>query len=212
MDCSPPGSSIHGIVQARILEWAAIPFSRGPFQTRDWTWVSCTEGRFFTVGAIKEALSTDVLLKVKCFVHYLVTSVSPMNLFLMFFLLWCQCNQSQFRWDRHGVRQTGNVEDPWRRLDWRWLATGEDVGKETRLEVPGVWKWGWVRKHALQCCWSWPCSFSSDQRGEALDHTLQKWTLAQGRRVISLCCSETSGVRQQAIPVTHRMGAGFLQL
>ena len=184
MDCSPPSSSIHGIFQA-ILEWVAISFSRGLFQTRDWTSVSCTEGRFFTVWAIREALSTDMLLKFKYFIHYLVTSVSSMNLFLMFFLPWCQCNQSQFRWKRHGVRQTGNLEDPWRRLDWRWPATGEDVGKETSLEMPGDCKWGWVRKLALQCCWSWLCSFSSDQRGEALGHTLQKWTLAQGRRVIS---------------------------
>ena len=34
-DCSPPGSSVHGILQARLLEWVAIPFSRGPFWTRD---------------------------------------------------------------------------------------------------------------------------------------------------------------------------------
>ena len=49
MDCSPPGSSIHGILQARILEWVAIPFTKGSSQTRDQTWVSCTPGRFFTV-------------------------------------------------------------------------------------------------------------------------------------------------------------------
>ena len=41
MDCSPPGSSVHGILQARILEWVAIPFSRGSSWLRDWTWVSC---------------------------------------------------------------------------------------------------------------------------------------------------------------------------
>ena len=35
MDCSPPGSSVHGILQARILEWVAIPFSRGSSQPRD---------------------------------------------------------------------------------------------------------------------------------------------------------------------------------
>ena len=35
VDCSLPGSSVHGILQARILEWAAIPFSRGSFQPRD---------------------------------------------------------------------------------------------------------------------------------------------------------------------------------
>ena len=41
MDCSPPGSSIHGILQARILEWVAIPFSRGSSQPKDQTRVSC---------------------------------------------------------------------------------------------------------------------------------------------------------------------------
>ena len=44
MDCILPGSSVHGILQARILEWAAIPLSRGSSQPRDWTWVSCTAG------------------------------------------------------------------------------------------------------------------------------------------------------------------------
>ena len=42
MDCSPPGSSVHGILQARILEWVAISFSRRPSQPRDGTHVSCT--------------------------------------------------------------------------------------------------------------------------------------------------------------------------
>ena len=41
MDCSPPGSSIHGILQARILQWVAIPFSRGSSQSRDWTCICC---------------------------------------------------------------------------------------------------------------------------------------------------------------------------
>ena len=40
MDCSPPGSSVHGILRARILEWVAISFSRGASWHRDWTWVS----------------------------------------------------------------------------------------------------------------------------------------------------------------------------
>ena len=48
MDCSLPGSSIHGIFQARVLEWGAIAFSRGSSQPRDRTWVSCTAGRSFT--------------------------------------------------------------------------------------------------------------------------------------------------------------------
>ena len=52
MDCSPPGSSVHGILQERILEWVAISSSRGPSQPRDRTWVSCIAGRFFTTEAV----------------------------------------------------------------------------------------------------------------------------------------------------------------
>ena len=51
MDCSPPGSSVHGIFQARILEWVAIPFSKGSSQPRGWIRVSSNASRFFTVWA-----------------------------------------------------------------------------------------------------------------------------------------------------------------
>ena len=47
-DCSPPGSSVHGILQARILGWIVISFSRGSSQPRKWNLVSRTAGRFFT--------------------------------------------------------------------------------------------------------------------------------------------------------------------
>ena len=55
MDCSPPGSSVHGIIQARILQWVAMPFSRRSSEPRDWTPVSSIAGRFFTVLATREA-------------------------------------------------------------------------------------------------------------------------------------------------------------
>ena len=54
MDCSLPRSSVHGIFQARVLEWVAIAFSRGSSQPRDRTWVSCIVGRRFTVWATRE--------------------------------------------------------------------------------------------------------------------------------------------------------------
>ena len=64
--CSPPGSSVHGILQARILEWVAISFSRRSSRPRDRAHISCIEGRFFTteppgklmlkVGPDKQAL------------------------------------------------------------------------------------------------------------------------------------------------------------
>ena len=50
-DCSPPGSSVLGILQARILEWVAISFSRGSYQPRNWTQVSRIAGRLFTLWA-----------------------------------------------------------------------------------------------------------------------------------------------------------------
>ena len=55
IDSSLPGSSVHGIPQARILGGIAIPFSRGSSQPRNQTWVSCITGRFFTVWATRKA-------------------------------------------------------------------------------------------------------------------------------------------------------------
>ena len=49
VDYSPPGSSVHGILQARILEWVAISFSRGSSQLRDRTQVSRIAGRRFNL-------------------------------------------------------------------------------------------------------------------------------------------------------------------
>ena len=54
MDRSLPNPSIHGIFQARILEWVAISFSRRPLWPRDWTWVSHIVGRCFTIWATRE--------------------------------------------------------------------------------------------------------------------------------------------------------------
>ena len=50
MDYSPPGPSVVGILQARILEWVAIPFSRGSSQPTDQTWLSSISGRFYCLS------------------------------------------------------------------------------------------------------------------------------------------------------------------
>ena len=60
MACSPPGSSVHGVSQARILEWVAISFSRGSSWPRDRTHISCvccTASGFFTYWGIREVLT-----------------------------------------------------------------------------------------------------------------------------------------------------------
>ena len=64
MDCSPPGSSVHGILQAKIQKWADVSFSRDSSQPRDQTWVSCITGRFF--------------------IHYVNSCLQMVNLSFMF--------------------------------------------------------------------------------------------------------------------------------
>ena len=58
-DCGLPGSCVHRILQARILEWVAISFSRGSSWPRNWMLVSCIAGRFFTNWTKKEAHKTN---------------------------------------------------------------------------------------------------------------------------------------------------------
>ena len=65
MDCSPPGSCVHGILQARILEWGAMPSSRGSSRPRDLThisFVSSIGSGFFTISAIWEVPSIIKLI------------------------------------------------------------------------------------------------------------------------------------------------------
>ena len=61
MACSLPGFSVHGIFQARILEWVTISFSRRSSRSRDWIWVSRIIGRRFTVWATKEVQEAQVI-------------------------------------------------------------------------------------------------------------------------------------------------------
>ena len=49
VDCSPPDSSAHGILQARLLEWVAMPYSRGSCKPQNRTQISCIAGRFFII-------------------------------------------------------------------------------------------------------------------------------------------------------------------
>ena len=86
MDCSPPGSSVHGILQARILEWVAMPSSRGSSRPRDWTHISCTAGRFsITEPPGKPQLFLKQKQKVKSPADLEVTIPDPVNLFYVLF-------------------------------------------------------------------------------------------------------------------------------
>ena len=65
MDCTPPGFSVDGILQARILEWVAISSSRGSSWPRDQTCVSCVAGRFFGIWVTKEAPFFNIRLNIR---------------------------------------------------------------------------------------------------------------------------------------------------
>ena len=77
MDCSPPGSSVHGILQARTLEWVAIPSSKGSSQPRDQTQVSCIVGGLFTIWA-----SRGILLKSPSRWYWLSLGTAELGLWL----------------------------------------------------------------------------------------------------------------------------------
>ena len=90
MDCSLPGSSLHGIFQAIVLEWIAISFSRGSSQPRDWTWVSRFVDRCFPIWAMRKIKRIQikneffqilvwVLKKVSLFVKRFYSSVCKMK-------------------------------------------------------------------------------------------------------------------------------------
>ena len=88
MDYSPPGSSLHGIPQVRILEWVAIPFSRGSSWPKARTWVPGTAGGFFTTEPLGKPSSLYTPMLMMC---TLVIQVSKKNLLIFLLLQSCFC-------------------------------------------------------------------------------------------------------------------------
>ena len=72
LDSSPPGPSVHGILQARILEWVAMPSSRGSSQLRDQTWVSCLHLQADSLPlSTREAHVTLIPRKIPCCLYHI---------------------------------------------------------------------------------------------------------------------------------------------
>ena len=96
VDCSSTGFPVHGILQARILEWVAIPYSRGSSWPRDRTWFTYISGRFFTIWACREA-------PINCVTH-------SKSLNLLDFLL---CEMRKLKWMGWGLFSC--------EIHWLWL-------------------------------------------------------------------------------------------
>ena len=126
MDCSPPGSSVHGISQARILERVSIAFSKGSSQPRDQTLISCTGRRFF---ASEPPGNPDRLVTIPLFVHY-PPAPSPFSLSVSL-----SCVVSLVLSLTHGPIHTFLI---------RWLCFGRGWRSgEQLLEVRNPRGWPW---------------------------------------------------------------------
>ena len=117
--CRPPGSSVHWILQARMLEWVATSFSRGSSPPKDQTRISCTAGGFFTCWVIEEAL---------CFQSYTCLKWRLPG--------WLSGRESS-RQCRRNTSYLGVEKIPWRR---KWQPTlvvlpGKSHGKEALLAI-----------------------------------------------------------------------------
>ena len=106
MDCSPPGSSVNGISQARILEWVASSFSRGSSQPRNRTHVSSSAGRFFTAEPPGKPFYP--------YRHY-------SNLFWWFFIISCPLEATVSLWWGHGLLYFPIYSPPWWSHPLWWL-------------------------------------------------------------------------------------------
>ena len=92
MDCSLPGASVHGIFQARTLEWFAFPFSRGSSWPRNQTQFSCIAGGFFTLWATRETPDNTMQVCLMKWLYYFV----PINSKGEFQLLHIRINNQCF--------------------------------------------------------------------------------------------------------------------
>ena len=79
LDCSPLGSSVHGLFQARILEWVAIPDSRGSSYPRDWTWISHIALGSFTIWPLLSWVLWEILDDTATVLNYCLPWLSTTN-------------------------------------------------------------------------------------------------------------------------------------
>ena len=116
MDCSPPGSNVHGILQARILDWVPMSFSRGSSLPGEWTCISCVSciaGRFFThwvtCEAQKKGYWSVILFSCYCIAWFWYQGYTDLrklvekSFFFLFLRSICEMNSSVKLWSNSPV-------------------------------------------------------------------------------------------------------------
>ena len=183
MDCSLPGSSIHGIFQARVLEWVTISFSRGSSWPQDQTWVSRIAGRHFTIWAM--------VFPIVMYGCESWTIKKAERWRIDAFELWCWRRLLRVPWtarrSNHSILKEISPENNWKDWCWSWnsntLAScceglthlkrpwcwerlkaggeGDDRGWDGWMTSLTQWTWVWAssgrwwRTGSLVCCSSW---------------------------------------------------------
>ena len=153
-DCSPPGSSVHGILQARILEWVSMPFSRGSSQPRDWTQVSHIADRFFTMWAIQ---NTGKFGKINFF-RTLETTKSTLELTKKHLLKKTNClSWEQTLWHLIYSISLSIFLALWQ-LEKQQLykCSSCDIQQSLRVRWEGNWAWNCPSHHFQKSVTIWP--------------------------------------------------------
>ena len=142
--CILPGSSVHGILQAGILEWVAISFSRGSSQPRDQAHISCIAGRFFTIWATWKAHNTVHTIR-NLNIHWKDWCYSWSSTSLV---TWCEETTHWKRpwcWERVTAKEgAGKGWDGWMesltQCTWIWANSGRQgrTGKPGMLQSMGL--------------------------------------------------------------------------
>ena len=140
MDCTPPGSSVSGILQARILEWVAMPSSRGSSQPRDWTQISHTTGGCCS----RRSFWLRYWTHVSCIASGFFTTKPPGNPAGGFFTVWATKEVHQDLWSPSIKKKTPRV------ILWT-SAAGPKDGPLCHQWVVGWVKWRTQVQQRVKC-------------------------------------------------------------
>ena len=144
MDCSLPGSSVPGISQVRILEWAAISFSRGSsFVPREGTFVSCLAGGFFVTEPPGNT----------CHTHVYCTYIHAYTHICKTYVYVCVCMLSHFSCVQLFVTYALWLAI----LLCPWNSPGKNTGVDCHALLQGIFPTQGLNLHLLNCRWSFYC-------------------------------------------------------
>ena len=166
--CDPMDYTVHGILQARMLQWVAFPFSRASSQPRDWTQDSCIAGGFFTSWA-----SREVKKKTE---HQIIDGAGEDS----WQSLGLQDQTSQ-------SKRKSTLNTPWKDWCWSWASNTWAIWSEQSIHRKRSWRWkrlracgevsnrGWDGWMASWIHWTWTWANSRRWWGTEKPSVLQSW-------------------------------------